>query len=99
MSDVRPEDYGLQSSNLSLSLYVLTDYVNGRTPIMLGLAYTDGAFIREIIPFCNSRNPNWLNDYSVYCVGSVDGLDFSSRPARLVSWDAYKAPEITKEVK
>lgn len=80
---------------MDLRLYVLVDAVNNDSVIMTALSYTDGACVRELLPFCNARNKNWTNDYRLYHIGTVSpALDLMPCARRLVSWDTYKTPEI-----
>lgn len=80
----------------TLKLFAVTDKVNDDGLIMTGTAYTAGAFIRDSIPFFNARKIDFLNECNLYYIAELDecSLDVSPVTKELISWDAYKHPEI-----
>lgn len=77
-----------------INLYAVYDSVADES-IVFGTANTDGMFIRQNIPYFERMNPNYLQDFSIYCIGSIVGstLEVTGCPKRLVSWDSYTRPE------
>lgn len=75
-------------------MYVIYDKI-GKDSVLLGIASTDGAFIRQNKPYLEKMNPQFLDDYEVYCVGSFITTDCTVEPLqkRLVDWHSYNVPE------
>ena len=80
----------------TLKLFAVTDKVNDDGLIMTGTAYTAGAFIRDSIPFFNARKIDFFNECNLYYIAELDESTLSIEPVNkeLISWDAYKHPEI-----
>lgn len=76
------------------NIYIIYDTVSEDT-VVLGIAPTDGAFIRQNKPYLEKINPNFLNDYKLYCIGDFSGVSLSVAGCekRAVDWTAYNAPE------
>lgn len=76
-------------------IYSIFDVVSDST-VLIGTAPTDGAFIRQNMPYLEKINPNFLNDFKVSYIG-----DFIESTGKIVpcdptevAWDSYKHPEI-----
>ena len=52
----------------TLKLFAVTDKVNDDGLIMTGTAYTAGAFIRDSIPFFNSRKIDFWDECNLYLI-------------------------------
>lgn len=76
------------------NVYVVVDKVADET-VLLGMCKTDGLLVRQNLPYLSKINPNFREDFEIYCVGQyVDtSKSLEASPARLVSWDSYRTPE------
>lgn len=84
----------------NLKIYVVRDVIADDV-VSINTATTDGMFVRTYAKGFNSLNPNFLKDFEIYEVGSVDfdTLECTACPKRKVSWDSYKLPENTVDLK
>nr|DAH73137.1 MAG TPA: hypothetical protein [Microviridae sp.] len=84
----------------NLKIYVVRDNV-ANDVVSVNTATTDGMFVRTYAKSFQSLNPNFLTDFEIYQVGSVNFDTFECRPCdkRKVSWDSYKMPETTVDLK
>ena len=84
----------------SLNVYVVRDIIADDV-VTVNTATTDGMFVRTFSKGFQSLNPNFLNDFEIYHVGTIDfdTLECVSCPKRKVSWDSYKMPETTVDLK
>ena len=77
-------------------IYSIFDIVSYST-VLIGTAPTDGAFIRQNMPYLEKINPNFLEDFVVNYIGdyveSTNSIEPISSPVE-VPWDCYKHPEI-----
>lgn len=76
------------------NVYVVVDKVADET-VLLGMCKTDGLLVRQNLPYLSKINPNFVNDFVIYCIGQyVDtSMVLEPCPPREVSWDSYKTPE------
>lgn len=76
------------------NVYVVVDKVADET-VLLGMCKTDGLLVRQNLPYLSKINPNFANDFIIYCIGQyVDtSMSLEPCPAREVPWDSYKTPE------
>ena len=83
-----------------LNVYVVRDLIADDV-VSVTTATTDGMFVRTYSKGFQSLNPNFLSDFEVYHVGTVDfdTLECTACPKRKVSWDSYKNPETSVDVK
>ena len=80
---------------MKTNVYVVKDVIADDI-IILGMAKTDGLFVRQNAQFFSRMNLNFLDDYKIFCIGQfVDStLKIENlTEARPVSWDSYKHPE------
>ncbi|AXH76318.1 MAG: hypothetical protein [Microviridae sp.] len=79
---------------MKLGLYCIFDSVSD-SAIVIGTAPTDGAFIRQNVPYLSKMNDNYLNDYKVFKVGEFteSTMEVTGSSPTPVSWDAYGNPE------
>ena len=84
----------------NLKIYVVRDKVADDV-VSVNTATTDGMFVRTYSRGFQSLNPNFLEDFEIYQVGSIsfDTLECTPCPNRKVSWDSYKMPETTIDKK
>lgn len=84
----------------NLKIYVVRDNIADDV-VSVNTATTDGMFVRTYSKGFQSLNPNFLSDFEIYQVGTVDfdSLECISCPKRKVSWDSYKMPETTVDLK
>lgn len=77
---------------MTMNVYTLKDVISNQT-LLLGMAPTDGAFIRDTVAQICSKYR--LHEYQVYKVGTfdTDTLMLSPLSASAVSMDSYKYPE------
>lgn len=83
-----------------LNIYVVRDIIADDV-VSVNTATTDGMFVRTYSKGFQSLNSNFLNDFEIYHVGSVDfdTLECTSCPKRKVPWDSYKSPETSVDLK
>lgn len=83
-----------------LNIYVVRDLIADDV-VSVNTATTDGMFVRTYAKGFQSLNPNFLNDFEIYNVGVVDfdSLECTACPKRKVSWDSYKSPETSVDLK
>lgn len=80
-----------------LKVFGIYDKVEG-TLVSIGTAQTSGGFIRNMLNWLKHFNPNFLNDFDLYELGSFDESNVVINPCRtLCSWGDYSIPEIPVE--
>lgn len=84
----------------NLKIYVVRDNIADDV-VSVNTATTDGMFVRTYAKGFQNLNPNFLSDFEVYQVGTVDfnTLECISCPKRKVPWDSYKMPETSVDLK
>lgn len=76
-------------------LYGIYDSVS-EDCVVIGTANTDGAFVRQNVPYLNKMNPAFMNDYKLFCIGEFDSKTMRVKDYdihRLVEWSCYSTPE------
>lgn len=83
-----------------LNIYVVRDNIADDV-VSVNTATTDGMFVRTYAKGFQSLNSNFLSDFDIYQVGTIsfDTLECTSCPKRKVSWDSYKMPETSVDLK
>ena len=84
----------------NLKIYLVRDNIADDV-VSINTATTDGMFVRTYAKGFQSLNSNFLSDFEIYQIGSVDlnTLECTPCPKRKVSWDSYKMPETTVDLK
>lgn len=82
-----------------LNIYVVRDIIADDV-VSVNTATTDGMFVRTYSKGFQSLNSNFLNDFEIYHVGTVDfdSLECTACPKRKVPWDSYKSPETSVDL-
>lgn len=77
-----------------LNLYAVYDIVS-KSVSVLGTSTTDGAFIRQNLPYLEKINPNFKDDYVIKKIGTIDDSTaiVTSCEHTVVDWNSYNAPE------
>lgn len=75
-------------------VYCIFDVVSD-SAIIIGTSSTDGAFIRQNVPYLSKMNENYVNDYVIYKVGSFteSNMKLEACEPVVVPWDSYNNPE------
>ena len=84
----------------NLKVYIVRDIIADDV-VSVNTATTDGMFVRTYARGFKNLNPNFLSDFEVYQVGTVDfnTLECTPCPKRKVPWDSYKMPETVVDLK
>lgn len=79
------------------NVYVIYDVVSDST-VVIGTSATDGAFVRQNVPYLSKINDNFLNDFVIYRIGEYFDSECRLVPCEkvLVDWSSYKKPEVEK---
>lgn len=74
------------------NIYVVFDVVSDST-VVIGTAVNDKSFIRQNLPYLAKINPNYREDYKVYCVGTyVDTTrKLEQIEERVIDFDCYQS--------
>ncbi|HBF68146.1 MAG TPA: hypothetical protein DDW20_02355 [Firmicutes bacterium] len=77
-----------------LNLYAVYDVVSESVSV-LGTSTTDGAFIRQNLPYLEKINPNFKTDLQIRKIGTIDDTTCVVAPCEhtIVDWNTYNVPE------
>lgn len=76
---------------MKVPVFIVFDTVADCT-LVIGTGNSDKAFIRQNLPYLAKMNPNYLEDYKVFEIGSFTESSFlleSLETPRLVDWNCY----------
>lgn len=79
-----------------LNVYCVFDKVSD-SAIVIGTAPTDGAFVRQNLPYLSKVNENYVSDYEIFKVGTFkeSTMELVGSSPIAVSWESYNNPETT----
>lgn len=79
-------------------LFTIYDVISDSL-VLIGPDKTAGSFVRKNLPYLSKINANYLSDYIIYEVGTIDDstCEITSTVKTLIPWDCYKTPEIVAE--